>query len=128
HALYMRAKYASEFASRSISGEFAARNSISGGGESIVISSRFTKDMRADFRAQNRLLPHSTHCYTRRPVDLAHRRRTEGSPRDLTGLWSCERQFRRRDPKEPKPMSILSTEKAPNLENTGPKKGRAKSS
>jgi hypothetical protein len=46
---------ASEIAPRSISGEFAARNSMSGAGESVVIPTRFTEDVRAYFRAQNRL-------------------------------------------------------------------------
>jgi len=41
--------------------------------------------------ADGRLLPHSTHCYARRQVDLTHRRRTEGSPRVLRGFGSCER-------------------------------------
>jgi hypothetical protein len=36
-----------------------------------------------------------------RPVDLLARRRAEGSPRDLRGLGSCERQVRRREPTEP---------------------------
>ena len=33
-----------------------------------------------------------------RPVDLLARRRAEGSPRDVWGFGSCERQFRRREP------------------------------
>ncbi len=43
------------------------------------------------------LPPYSTDCYGWRPVDLATRRRAEGSLRDLRGFGSCERQFRRRD-------------------------------
>jgi hypothetical protein len=38
----------------SSSGEFAARNLMSGGAP-VVIPARFTEDVRADFRAQNRL-------------------------------------------------------------------------
>jgi hypothetical protein len=60
-------------------------------------------------------------------VDLATRRRTEGSPRDLRGFGSCERQFWRREPTEPKPMSTLSIEKSRKLESAAPKKGSAKS-
>jgi hypothetical protein len=84
--------------------------------------------VRADFRAQNRL-------DFRRIVRIgvvigwpSHSRPLKGSPRDLRGFGTCERQFRRRDPKDPKTMSTLSIEKAPNLESTGPKKGSAKSS
>src|SRR5436309_3079445 len=58
------------------------------------------------------LLPQSTHCYGCRLVDWATRRRTEGSPRDLRGFGSCERQFRRRETTEPKPMSTLSLKKS----------------
>src|SRR5580700_5720970 len=54
-------------------------------------------------------------------------RRAYGSPRDLRGFGSCERQFRRREPTEPKPMSSLSIAKSRNLESTAPKKGSAKS-
>ena len=48
---------------RARSGEFAARNSMLGEGAPVVIPTRFTEDMRADFRAQNPtgLPPHSTH-------------------------------------------------------------------
>src|ERR1700719_4664111 len=73
------------------------------------------------------LLPQSTHCYVGRPVDLLARRRAEGSPRDLRGFGSCERQFRRREPTEPKPMSTLSIEKSRNPKSAAPKKGSAKS-
>ena len=63
------------------------------------------------------LLLQSTHCYGRRSVDSATRRRTEGSPRDLRGFGSCERQFRRREttePKpEPKPMSTAFHQEVP---------------
>jgi hypothetical protein len=47
------------------------------------------------------LLPQRTHCYVRRPVDLLARRRAEGSPREVRGFGSCERQFRRREPRSP---------------------------
>ena len=40
---------------RARSGEFAARNSMPGEGAPVVIPTRFTKDVRADFKAQNRL-------------------------------------------------------------------------
>src|SRR6202043_2935681 len=73
------------------------------------------------------LLPQSTHCYVGRPVDLLARRRAEGSPRDLRGFGSCERQFRRREPMEPKPMSSLSIAKSQNPKSVTPKKGSAKS-
>jgi hypothetical protein len=43
------------------------------------------------------LLPQSTHLLWVSPVDLATFRRVEGSPRDLRGFGSCERQFRRRE-------------------------------
>ena len=45
----------------------------------------------------------------------------------FAGFGSCERQFRRREPTEPKPMSSLSIAKSGNLESTAPKKGSAKS-
>src|SRR3984893_12966047 len=40
---------------RARSGEFAARNSMLGEGAPVVIPTRFTEDVRADFRVQNRL-------------------------------------------------------------------------
>src|ERR1019366_3644196 len=40
---------------RARSGEFTARNSMSGEGAPVVIPTRFTEDVRADFRAPNRL-------------------------------------------------------------------------
>jgi hypothetical protein len=41
---------------------------------------------------------------------LATRRHAKGSPRALRGFGSCERQFWRREPKEPKTMPTLSVE------------------
>ena len=61
-----------------------------------------------------------------RPVDLLDRRRAEGSPRDLRGFRSCERQFRRREPTGPNP-STLSLAKSRNPKSAAPKKGSAKS-
>ena len=60
-------------------------------------------------------------------MDLATRRRAEGSPRDVRGFGSCERQFRRREPKEAQTMPSLSIEKSRNPKRA-PKKGSAKSS
>src|SRR5262249_21556272 len=74
------------------------------------------------------LRPHSTHCYACCPADLAAHRCNEGSPRELRGFGSCERQFRRRDPKSPKTMPTLSIEESQNLKSAAPKKGKAKSS
>src|SRR5580704_14013991 len=74
-----------------------------GEGAPVVISARFTGDVRADFRAQNRL-------DFRRIVRTAMRvgrwiwptvGARRGSPRDLRGFGSCERQVRRREPTEP---------------------------
>jgi hypothetical protein len=61
-------------------------------------------------------------------VDLATAGQIEGSPRALRGFGSCERQFWRREPREPKTMPTLSIEKSQNLESATPKKGSAKSS
>ena len=59
---------------------------------------RFTEDVRADFRAQNRL-------DFRRIVRIgvvtgwpSQSRPLKGSPCNLRGFGSCERQFRRREP------------------------------
>jgi hypothetical protein len=68
------------------------------------------------------LLPQSTHCYGCRLVDWATRRRTEGSPRDVRGFGSCDRQFRRREPKEAQTMPSLSIEKSPEPQER-PQKG-----
>jgi hypothetical protein len=76
---------------------------MSGEGELHVIPTRFTEDVRADFRAQNRL-------DFRRIVRIAMRvggwnwptvGARKGSPCDLRGFGSCERQVRRREPTEP---------------------------
>src|SRR6202040_3031748 len=86
---------------RARSGEFAARNSMSGEGAPVVIPTRFPEDVRADFRAQNRL-------DFRRIVRIgvvmgwpSQSRPLKGSPCDLRGFGSCERQVRRREPTEP---------------------------
>jgi hypothetical protein len=60
-------------------------------------------------------------------VDLATRRRTEGSPRDVRGFGSCERRFRRREPKKPKTTPTLSVEKSRNAKSAGSKKVSVKS-
>src|SRR5262249_18274112 len=70
------------------------------------------------------LLPHSTHCYGRGRVDLATRRRSEGSPRDLRGFGSCERQFWRREPKEPKPCRPFPSKNLRISRVLRPKRGR----
>src|SRR3984893_18245763 len=72
------------------------------------------------------LLPRRTHCYGRRPVDLLGRRRAEGSPRDVRGFGSCERQVRRREPTDPKPMSTISIAKSRNPKSAAPKKRSVK--
>src|ERR1700737_3921794 len=59
-------------------------------------------------------------------MDLATRRRAEGSPRDVRGFGSCERQFRRREPTEPTTMPALSI-KSRNTKSAAPKKGSAQS-
>ena len=62
---------------------------MSAQGELIVIPAKFTEDVRADFWAQNRL----DFCRIVRIAmgvgrrTRATRRRIEGSPRDLPGLW-----------------------------------------
>ena len=73
------------------------------------------------------LLPRRTHCYGRRPVDLLARQRAEGSPRDVRGFGSCERQFRRREPTKPKPMSTISIKSRNTNNAAAPKKGSAQS-
>ena len=72
-----------------------------GEGAPVVIPTRFTEDVRADFRAQNRL-------DFRRIVRIgvvvgwpSQSRPLKGSPRDVRGFGSCERQVRRREPTEP---------------------------
>ena len=50
----------------------------------------------------------------------------KGSPRDLRGFGSCERQVRRREPTEPNTMSTLSI-KSQNTKSAAPKKGSAQS-
>src|ERR1700675_3942335 len=72
-----------------------------GKGAPVVIPARFTEDVRADFRAQNRL-------DFRRIVRIgvvmgwpSQSRPLKGSPRDLRGFGWCERQVRRREPTEP---------------------------
>src|ERR1700736_5484634 len=66
-----------------------------GEGAPVVIPTRFTKDARADFRAQNRL----DFCrIVRIGVVMgwpSQSRPLKGSPCDLRGLGSCERQVRR---------------------------------
>src|ERR1700738_2625629 len=85
-------------------GSFGAGGGEGGRGEGapFVIPSRFTEDVRADFGAQNRL-------DFRRIVRIgvvmgwpSQSRPLKGSPCDLRGFGSCERQFRRREPTEPK--------------------------
>ena len=73
-----------------------------GEGAPVVIPARFPEDVRADFRAQNRL-------DFRRIVRIgvvmgwpSQSRPLKGSPCDLRGFGSCERQVRRREPTEPK--------------------------
>ena len=72
-----------------------------GEGAPVVIPTRFTEDVRADFRARNRL-------DFRRIVRIgvvmgwpSQSRPLKGSPRDLRGFGSCEHQVRRREPTEP---------------------------
>jgi hypothetical protein len=79
----------------------AAQSHLAAGRVPVVIPARFTEDVRADFRAQNRL-------DFRRIVRIgvvtgwpSQSRPLKGSPRDLRGLGSCERQIRRREPTEP---------------------------
>jgi hypothetical protein len=83
---------------RARSGEFAARNSMSGGRRAGCY---FTEDVRADFRAQNRL---DFRRIVRIGVVMGWPRQSrplKGSPRDLRGFGWCERQVRRREPTEP---------------------------
>jgi hypothetical protein len=85
-----------------------------------------TSQMRCSFELSG-LLPQSTHSYVRRPVDLLARRRAGGSPRDLRGFGSCERQVRRREPTKRNTMSALSIAKSRNPKSAVLKKGGAKS-
>ena len=72
-----------------------------GDGAPVVIPARFKEDVRADFRAQNRL----DFCRKGRIGVVmgwpSQSRPLKGSPRDLRGFGSCERQVRRREPTEP---------------------------
>src|SRR3984893_9533033 len=94
-------------------------------GELVVIPARFTEDVRADFRAQNRL-------DFRRIVRIgvvvgwpSQSRPLKGSPRDLRGLGSCERQFRRREPTEPKRCRPFpGTRRPPHLRRGAPNRRR----
>jgi Transposase, Mutator family len=81
-----------------------------GEGAPVVIPARFTEDVRADFRARNRL-------DFRRVVRIgvvvgwpSQSRPLKGSPRDLRGLGSCERQVRRREPTEPEYVNSFHRE------------------
>jgi hypothetical protein len=70
-------------------------------GELVVIPARFTEDVRADFGAQNRL---DFRRIVRIGVGMgwpSQSRPLKGSPCDLRGFGSCERQVRRREPTEP---------------------------
>jgi hypothetical protein len=70
-------------------------------GAPVVIPARFTEDARADFRAQNRL---DFRRIVRIGVGMgwpSQSRPLKGSPRDLRGLGSCERQVRRCEPTKP---------------------------
>jgi hypothetical protein len=76
----------------------------------VVIPTRFTEDVRADFRAQNRL-------DFRRIVRIgvvrgwpSQSRPLKGSPRDLRGFGSCERQGRRHEPTEPEYVNSFHRE------------------
>lgn len=107
---------------RARSGECAARNSMPGEGAPVVIPAWFTEDVRADFRARKRL-------DFRRVVRIGavmgwpgQSRPLKGSPRDLRGLESCERQVRRREPTEPNTMSSLSIAKSRNPKCAASKK------
>ena len=51
----------------------------------------------------------------------------KGSPRDVRGFGSCERQVRRREPTEPDHVDPFHR-KSRNLKSAAPKKGSAKSS
>src|SRR5262249_22355888 len=53
--------------------------------------------------ASTGLPSHSTHCCGRWGWDRLPAGTLKGSLRDLRGFGSCERQFRRREPKEPRP-------------------------
>jgi hypothetical protein len=73
---------------------------VGGKARPVVIPTRFTKDVRADFRAQNRL---DFRRIVRIGVVMGWPRQSrplKGSPSDLRGFGSCERQVRR-EPTEP---------------------------
>src|ERR1700738_4617740 len=74
---------------------------MSGEGAPVVIPAGFAEDVRADFRAQNRL-------DFRRIVRIgvvmgwpSQSRPLKGSPCALRGVGWCEPQARRREPTEP---------------------------
>jgi hypothetical protein len=94
-----------------------------GEGAPVVIPTRFPEDVRADFRAQNRL-------DFRRIVGIgvvmgwpSQSRPLKGSPRDSRGLGSCERQVRRREPTEPEYVNPFHRERPETLRPQHPRRG-----
>src|SRR3984893_13167354 len=91
---------------RAPSGEFAARNSMSGGRRAGCYSDQVYRGRASGFQGAEPtgLPPHSTHwcrhglAEPETPI--------KGSPRDLRGFGSCERQVRRRKPAEPEYVNL----------------------
>ena len=112
---------------RARSGEFTARNSMSGEGAPVVIPTRFTEDVRADFRARNRL-------DFRRIVRIgvvmgwpSQSRPLKGSPRDLRALGRASVKSGAANQRSLN-MSTPSIAKSRNLKTAASKKRSVKSS
>jgi hypothetical protein len=100
---------------------------MSGEGAPVVIPARFAVDVRADFRAQNRL---DFRRIVRIGVVMGWPSQScpRARPAICGALGRASVNSGAAIQKEPKTMSTPSIEKAPHIESTGPKKGSAKSS
>jgi hypothetical protein len=100
---------------------------MSGEGAPVVIPARFAEDVRADFRAQNRL---DFRRIVRIGVVMGWPSQSgpRARPAICGALGRASVNSGAAIQKEPKTMSTPSIEKAPHIESTGPKKRSAKSS
>src|SRR3984893_7360362 len=115
---------------RAPSGEFAARNSMSGGRRAGCYSDQVYRGRASGIQGAEPtgLPPHSTHCYARRQVDLAHRRRTEGLAPRFAGLWVVRASSPAPRTNGAWNMSTPSIAKSRNLKTAASKKRSVKSS
>src|ERR1700730_2548289 len=99
---------------------------MSGEGAPVVIPARFAEDVRADFRAQNRL---DFRRIVRIGVVMGWPSQScpRARPAICGALGRASVNSGAAIQKEPKTMSTPSIEKAPHIESTGPKKRSAKS-